>query len=191
MLLHKVGGGQCFPYFVVFSECFSIRPSKRAQREAKHVNMGSKAKQSMRRAGFSVYSPCHFLFQINNKLSAHSNGMRKQACQNPFSAVATMFITEGVYGRRRQGLDHKQPKHLQDVLHNQFETTTETFILQLLRVEGGSISQLSPFLPVCPQFPGLRLQVLREGGSISQLSPFFPVCPEFPGLLWWVTMREV
>ena len=95
-----------------------------------------------------------------------------------------MFITEGVYGRRRQGLDHKKPKHLQGVLHNQFDTTAETFRLQLLRGEGGSISKLSPFLPVCHQFPGLRLEVLREGGggSISQLSPFLPVCPEFPGL---------
>ena len=83
----------------------------------------------------------------------------------PLSAVVSMFITEGVYGRRRQGLDHKQPKHLHGVLHDQFETATETFILQLLRGEGGSISQLSPFLAVCPQFTVLRLQVLSDGGG--------------------------
>ena len=98
------------------------------------------------------------------KLSAPSDWMQKQTCQNPFSAVVTMFITEGVYGRRRQGLDHKQPKHLKSVLHKQIETTAKTFRLQVLR--GG-------------------------GGSISQLSPFLLVCPQFRGLLWWVTMGEV
>ena len=110
----------------------------------------------------------------------------------PLLSCSRMFITEGVYGRRHQGLDHKQPKHLRGVLHNQLETTAETFRLQLLRGEGGSISQLSPFLPVFPQFPGLRLQVLRGGGgSIPQLSPFLPVCPQCPGLLWSVTVGEV
>ena len=80
------------------------------------------------------------------KLGAHSDRMQNQTCQNPFSAVVSMFITEGVYGRRRHGLDHKQPKHLQGVLHNPFETAAEAFRVQLLGGEGASISQLSPFL---------------------------------------------
>ena len=84
-----------------------------------------------------------------------------------------------------EGLDHKQPKHLRGVLHNQFETAAEIFRVRLLGGEGGFIFQLPPFLPVCPQFRGLRLQVLRErrgGGSISKLSPFVPTCPQFPRL---------
>ena len=55
MVMHKVGGGQCFPYFVVFSECFSMRPRKRAQRKAKHVDMGSMAKHSLHRGVVSLY----------------------------------------------------------------------------------------------------------------------------------------
>ena len=35
-----------------------------------------------------------------------------KTCQNPFSAVVSVIITEGVYGHRRRGLDHTQPKHL-------------------------------------------------------------------------------
>ena len=45
--------------------------------------------------------------------------LQKQICQNPFSVVVTVFITERFYGRRRHGLNHTQPKHLKDVLHNQ------------------------------------------------------------------------
>ena len=142
--------------------------------------------------------------------------MQKQTCQNPFSALVSMFITEGVYGCRRQGLDHKQPKHLQCVLHNQFETNAETFRVQLPREGGrgvpfpslphscqyalnfppldyrysegggGSISQLSPFLPVCPQFPGLRLRVLREGGGV----PCFP-CHKFPNFPLSITKCHI
>ena len=70
--------------------------------------------------------------------------MQKQTCPNPFSVVVSMFITEGVYGRRRQGLDHKQPQHLQGVLHNQVETTSETFRLQLLTGGGGVPSPRFP-----------------------------------------------
>ena len=39
--------------------------------------------------------------------------------QNPFSVVVSAFFIEGVCGRRRQGLDHTQLKHLKDVLHNE------------------------------------------------------------------------
>ena len=40
-----------------------------------------------------------------------------------YSAVGSI-ITEGVYGRRRQGLDHTQPEHLQGVLHNHIDIIT-------------------------------------------------------------------
>ena len=33
--------------------------------------------------------------------------------------VVSTFCIEGVCGRRRQGLDHTQLKHLKDVLHNE------------------------------------------------------------------------
>ena len=86
------------------------------------------------------------------KLSAPSDWMQKQTCQNPFSAVVTMFITEGVYGRRRQGLDHKQPKHLKSVLHKQIETTAKTFTLQVPR--GGGGFHFRPF-PVLASMPSI------------------------------------
>ena len=33
------------------------------------------------------------------------------------------FFIEGICGRRRQGLDHTQLKHLKDVLHNEIVST--------------------------------------------------------------------
>ena len=86
------------------------------------------------------------------KLSANCNWTQRQTCQNPFSAVVSMFIIEGVYGRRHQGLDHKQPKHLKGVLHNQIEVVRYTAVnnkgeMQEIAIvfRGGFVFSVTPF----------------------------------------------
>ena len=101
--------------------------------------------------------------------------MQKQTCQNPFSAVVSI-ITEGVYGRRRQGLDHRQPEHLQGVLHNQQKCLCECANLR-------SWSKLQKWYPNYTQVctlakPGGCLYTVRWG--TPHVSP--PLGTQF---LWW------
>ena len=88
------------------------------------------------------------------KLSANCNWTPRRTCQNPFSSVVSMFIIEGVYGRRRQGLDHKEPKHLKGVLHNQIQVVRYTAVNNkgemqeiaiVYRGRGGFVFSVTPF----------------------------------------------
>ena len=122
------------------------------------------------------------------KLSAHSNWMQKQTCQNPFSAVVSMFITQGVFGRRRQGLDHKQPKHLEGVLHDQIETTAKTFRLQKLR--GGGFH--FPAFPVLASMPSISRSPLvgDSGRSMILGGGHFP-CHKFPSFPFSIIQSDI
>ena len=104
--------------------------------------------------------------------------MQKQTGQNPFSAVVSMFITEGVYGHRRQGLDHQQPKHLKGVMHNEIETIAKTFRLQVLRGGGGFHF---PAFPVLASMPSISRSPLvgDSGRSMILGGGHFP-CHKFP-----------
>ena len=72
-LMHKGGGGGCFPYFMVFSESFSILTGEIAQRKAKHDTCKAQQNKACKAQGvwFSVLWSLPYLFayfvQINNK----------------------------------------------------------------------------------------------------------------------------
>ena len=92
--------------------------------------------------------------------------MQKQTCQNPFSAVGSI-ITEGVYGRRRQNLDHTQPEHLQGVLHNHIETTAKCLC------QCASLRSWSKLQRWCPNYTQV-CTLAEPGGCLTGATGYAP-----------------